>query len=702
MGCARFGGFAAPPLGALGDRKMPPRRAMLCAFSALFVLTPMFSFADTAPDATAGGPLLTTNADYQLPPSIDATVLIDRMTEIWARVYRPADLSSGPYPLVIILHGNHETCGIGSNPRLDNNCLYTTTGSCPDGYSMAPSYLGYSYLADLLASWGYVVVSINANRGINCGMGITFDDALNLARGRLVLRHLQWLSEWNRNGGTPDSLGVELQGQLDFSQVALIGHSRGGEGMRAAYNYYRDSGSPWPARIVTPLNVQGIFEIAPVDGQTSRTLNADATVWNVLLPMCDGDVSDLEGVKPFDRMMRVFNEARPTQKSTFTVWGANHNFYNTEWQRNDSPGCVDHPPLWMDGAYESSDQRQTGLFSAMAFIRGNIGPAAAPTFNQNFNPQFSLPSGLAALTRVERGYTDSPHSSVTRVFEDFINATGIGTYGFPTESSGLIVFQGGMPVHDSVQRAARIIWSVPGGYLQTNWTAAGDGRDVSDARTLDLRVSRGYDPSVDVLGNTDFSIQLSMADGSLSAPVQLSTYAYLTGPVGSGDANRHPVLQTARVPLGDFAGADLTQVRGVRLTFDITPTGFIWVTNIRLSNVSGLSGGAVPESAVEGTSLALFEENPAAPISGAADAQIRSVGKRADKRIGREIVVRRKAGRFPVGDALPTLRVGDTTLTKSRYADDGTTDTIIFEATGDPKGEATLQIGAQIYSLGNL
>jgi len=128
----------------------------------------------------------------------------------------------------------------------------------------------------------------------------------------------------------------------------------------------------------------------------------------------------------------------------------------------------------------------------------------------------NLPSGLASLTRVDRAYTDSPHSSITRVFEDFVNATGIGEYGFPIDSSGLILFQGGMAVHDSVQRAERIMWMEPSGYLQTNWTAEGDGRDVSSAGTLDLRVSRAFSDLNDPVVPTDFSIQLAMADGSLS------------------------------------------------------------------------------------------------------------------------------------------------------------------------------------------
>ena len=247
-------------------------------------------------------------------------------------------------------------------------------GTCQGGYDPINNHLGYQYLATNLASWGYIVVSINTNRGINGLVGPSlnaagvdnhaglynadinlsrYDPRLILTRGRLVLRHLQKLSEWNANGGTPSTVGVSLQGKLDFSNIGLMGHSRGGEGIRAAYNLYRGSGSPWQTRILSPLTFKGIFEISPTDGAADRILEADSLPWNVILPMCDGDVIRLPCVHPFDRLLRIvsapvtqYSENPKTQKSTFNVWGANHNFYNTEWQTTDSTGCIDQIPLF--------------------------------------------------------------------------------------------------------------------------------------------------------------------------------------------------------------------------------------------------------------------------------------------------------------------------------------------------------------------
>src|SRR5262249_14816521 len=113
----------------------------------------------TAPDATAPGPLPVTTGSYDLGAHIDDLVLpncqprsgYDCKIDVRAEVYRPTVLS-GTYPLVIFLHGNHGTCGrpyqsppdpsgMLGNPRIDDKVTYTGTGSCPVNYVESPSYL---------------------------------------------------------------------------------------------------------------------------------------------------------------------------------------------------------------------------------------------------------------------------------------------------------------------------------------------------------------------------------------------------------------------------------------------------------------------------------------------------------------------------------------------------------------------------------
>jgi hypothetical protein len=551
------------------------------------------SAADQGVLASSGGHggRRTVSAEYKFPASVDPEVQGDRPTELWARVYRPEPLDGdGRHPLLIFLHGNHATCGHGVDPRIDDNRTYTFTGTCPPGYVVTPNHDGYEYLASELAALGYVIVSINANRGINAAPGVPDDPGLNLARGRLILKHLALLSRWNNDiEPTPPELGASLAGRLDFGNVGLMGHSRGGEGARAAYNQYLDPESPWPGRIADPLAIRGIFEIAPVDGQTSRTLDATGTRWTVLLPMCDGDVVNLSGIRPFDRMMAPTVEQPPRFKASFTVWGANHNYYNTEWQLSDSPGCTGHEPLFSlePGVIGSAAQRETGRMPIVNFFRASVGKHREPFRRQLFNPLFPLPPSLTRITRVERGFNGSSDPSQALALEDFSNPTGTSRSGLPTVASGIAVEHLRLPEHALTHRGARLSWAAAGAetFFQTSVAAAGSGVSLARFGTLDLRVDRAEDPANPPEGTT-FSVQLVNADGSLSAAVSVGRFVKLRGPVGGPGPRLHSMLQTARLPLFEFRGAHLHAIQGVRLTFDRTPAGTVLVADIRAAGFS--------------------------------------------------------------------------------------------------------------------
>jgi hypothetical protein len=716
-----------------------------------------------APDATGSGGSVSSE-EYHLPAGIDNDVLTGRMTELWAKMYWPTNFSGGPYPLVAFLHGNHDTCGTGTNPRVDQptNPNYTLNGVCPPGYSVVNNHLGYEYLATQLASRGYVVTSINANRGITGAPNPDFlypDDGLHIfSRGRLVLKHLQYLNSWNsgpgafitgktlgtqrnnatgwfgmqitvgsqaitvyslgrifvtgsnqthslqivrasdnlvvgsvsismtggtngqfkyanlatpvrlaantsyyiassetRNkdkwydsntsvtstslatvngrvtstngttwstsGGVPNQvyipldfkyqiLNVNLANKLDFTNVGLMGHSRGGQGVLAAYNLYRNSGidprdTPadimWSNRIPA-MNIKGIFEIGPTDfllptasnGTGAQWLGADGIAWNVLLPMCDGDVRDLQGVRIFDRLM-TGTESPATQKSTYTAWGTNHNFFNTEWQQSEVLArCTGagNTQLFANPAPDgtgSSNQRMIGAASLLAFFRANVGASASPLFNQNFNPRYEVPNvtTITPKPRVDQGFTPSPNPTVTKVLFDFSSSSfpGIETLNIPSPILGTIV-----PNHASSLSAAFVTWGGAscGTYLQVNWQNPNTGDNISGYQTLDFRISRADDP-LNSSTSTNFQIQLIAANGdSTGASVPLKKYVSLTGPVGIQDVSGpgdglHPILQTVRVPLTDFANANLTQVRGVRFIFSDTTSGSVFIANLRLS-----------------------------------------------------------------------------------------------------------------------
>jgi hypothetical protein len=77
--------------------------------------------------------------------------------EVVAEVTAPAN-DIGPMPLVLFLHGRHSTCYLGGPDGEESG-----DWPCPDGWRPVPSYTGYRYIADVLASQGYLTVSIAAN-----------------------------------------------------------------------------------------------------------------------------------------------------------------------------------------------------------------------------------------------------------------------------------------------------------------------------------------------------------------------------------------------------------------------------------------------------------------------------------------------------------------------------------------------------------
>ena len=636
---------------------------------------------------------------YKLPAKVDATVTTSLATELWAQVWRPD--TGGPYPLIIFLHGNHATCGRfdpGLGIRVDDRCDYTTSGTCPAGYVRVPSHAGYNYVTKRIASFGYVVVSINANRGVNCAGGVSGDAGLNLRRGRLVLRHMQELSKWNAGTATPPpSLGFSLLGLLDFSHVGLMGHSRGGEGMRAAIAQFRDAGSPWPARIGA-AGFEALFEIGPVDGQTSRILNATGLDWNVLLPGCDGDVSNLQGVRPLDRMLKIGAETKNLNKSSLEVFGANHNFYNTQWQQSDSSGCQGQTAIF-PATGGSAGQRTTASVPLLRFFRAQVGPAATPILARIFDPSYALPAAMTAVTQFARGFTPAPRRARNFIIDDFNRATGTSSKGFANQSSGLTQYVHGAasPTHDSTQRAAAVNWSTPGGFLQMNASAV--GADVSLFRSLEFRValrcfSTLCSSSPKPTGDVDFSISLANGDGTFSSPVTLKSYAVVRRPVASSFATLNTVLQTVRIPLADFSGADLSQYRGVRFTFDRTAPASIFLANVRLDRTPAGPGGlAVTTSAAGGMSGAIMQvASPAETNRIVAIRPSKLASEAAADQPAVEIELYSSRA-FPIGGALPVLQIGGNSYNLSRLAGHDSHGLIFMLAVSD---YAALQGGADV------
>ncbi|WP_217249834.1 hypothetical protein [Streptomyces sp. AC602_WCS936] len=272
------------------------------------------------------GRFATTTGDYTLDPirlpDLSAPV------EMRGLVVAPKG-ATGKRPLALFLHGRHGTCYV---PGRGEEAV-TIDWPCADGARPIPSHRGYLEDQKLLASQGYVTVSVSAN-GIN-GQDGDLEDGGAQARSSLVRSHLARWADWAAHSATAPR-AVRRGPKADLSRVLLVGHSRGGEGVdRAAMDSLypppaNQDGGPGRAR----WNIRGTVLIGPTAfGQNPVPDVPSLTI----LPGCDGDVSDLQGQLYVDGTRGV-SRGRALH-SAVHITGANHNYFNSEW----TPGQAEAP-----------------------------------------------------------------------------------------------------------------------------------------------------------------------------------------------------------------------------------------------------------------------------------------------------------------------------------------------------------------------
>jgi hypothetical protein len=330
--------------------------------------------------------------------SIDLAAIGGVKGELEGKLYLPT--TGGARPTVILLHGRHSSCyGDGEQNPLRWPCPATPT-SAPARLSI-PSYLGYDGTARALASNGYSVVSISAN-SINANDNQLAADQGAQARGQLILDTLTMLK--NANAGAPVSyfdawknrtvtLGqaltdgtaalaeragafltpvepldnvtaTTLVGKFDLSNIGLMGHSRGGEGVTYAATLNNALAQPWAIKSILPL--------APVD--FARMTVPDVPM-NVILPYCDGDVSNQQGQHLLDDSRYAYDD--DVLRSGVWAMGANHNFYNTVW----TPGLF---------AFSSSDDWSGSTARRTEPICGNDPSVSATSIRMTAAEQYAM------------------------------------------------------------------------------------------------------------------------------------------------------------------------------------------------------------------------------------------------------------------------------------------------------------------------
>jgi hypothetical protein len=495
-----------------------------------------------------------TSTDYQLA----AVKLpgIGQRSEMVGHIVTPVDATNAS-PLVLFLHGRHEPCyrPRGPAPGAARSVVGARVWSCPPGQVPIPSYLGYDYVQRRLASQGYVTVSISAD-AINA-LDFQDDDGGAAARAALVRDHLRaWV-------GFADS----ATHPADLSNVVLVGHSRGGEGVnRASLNLPGDEG----------YHISGQVLIGPTDFAFQA---APATPTVTILPYCDGDVSDLQGQNFTDDGRDVTVD--PTHDLAFhssvLVMGADHNFFNSEW----TPGISAAPSFddWggaPDGTCGSAtparlsaaQQRKVGR----AYIAGAVhlfadgddsvlpmfdgSPVAVPSAGGADVRSHAIGGGIVTVRPGIEGIASADATAAVRL------CTGV------SDSDDATSCQRGLSSGRAPHWPSDFFTGVPlRQFLEVGWTSSGQQggldldqpSDLSSDSHLDLRTI--VDPRG---GAVRLGVTLSDADGRTTV---------LT-PVGGGNLAPLPVGgfslakrwgQDLRVSLAGVTGIDLSRVTQVGL-----------------------------------------------------------------------------------------------------------------------------------------
>ncbi len=218
------------------------------------------------------------------------------------RVWYPE--GEGPFPLVLIVHGNHKMQEF-SDP-------------------------GYGYLGELMASRGFIFVSVDENffNG-SWPAGLSRE---NDGRGWLLLQHLRVWKKWNGEESNP------FFSKVDMNNIALAGHSRGGEAAAIAGAFNHLSHYPDDATVLFDFNfsIRAIISIAPSDQQykpAGKPTPLENINYLVLQGAHDADCSFFMGERQFNRVR--FTDGNYWFKASLYSYRSNHGQFNAVWGDND-------------------------------------------------------------------------------------------------------------------------------------------------------------------------------------------------------------------------------------------------------------------------------------------------------------------------------------------------------------------------------
>ena len=570
------------------------KKHLLLLLLLLCCLTKQNATAQTTPDPGVPGTHAVVKGEYNLgdlawkPPGFPDSV------EVRGSVHYPADLSSGPFPVLFFLHGRHDCCYDTTDPT-NTNSDWPCTGT----YKAITSYEGYDYLANTMASHGYIVVSVSCN-AINAADDTVADYGMS-GRGQLLQHHMDLWNSYNTSAGGPfDSLFI---GKLDMQRVGTMGHSRGGEGVIFNALYNQSLGSPY--------GIKAVITLAPVD--FLRHVMHGTPLLNVA-PYCDGDVNDIQGVHFYDDS-RYTDSTDEAPKHSVLMLGANHNYFNTVWTpgsyiaggvddwlyyfSNSDPHCGESAST----RFDTTTQKAAFNAYAAAFYRIYIGHETqfSPILDVNdiAPPLSSLldssnvfvsyqpaKSDRRDINRTDSLYTDTLNSLGGRVTDSGISATAICGGGLAEPDCGITVNAAQKP-HDGS------IYTMGVSQMKMSWADTTSwylneiphtSQDASAFENIIFRAAVNFNTSP---FNTplDFTVQLIDSEGVVSNAVisHFSNSLFFQQGIEPGDLPK-VLLNTISLPLTAFTGVNKQKLRFVKFLFNKNASGSFVFSDLAFSS----------------------------------------------------------------------------------------------------------------------
>lgn len=523
--------------------------------------------------------------------------------------------AEGRFPLVLVVHGNHS----------------------PTDYSDP----GYDYLGELLASRGYILVSLDMNF-IN---GISRE---NDGRGWMMLEHLRVWHDFDEDADNP------FQGHVDLENIAIMGHSRGGEAVTHAAAFNRLDRYPDDANVEFDYgySIKSVVAIAPVDGQyvpTGRKVPMKDVNYLVFHGSHDGDVTSFHGLRPYGRL--EFSPDFDGFKAAVYMYRANHGQWNSVWNSFDR-GPRSARSLDLRYLVDPADQRRMAEIYVGSFLGATLKGETEwlPLFRDHRVAGEWLPKTMY-ITRMEAA------GNVTLAdFEGDIDVT-TGVSGVTLRGDSLATWREATLGLRSRNQAAtsasqenQAVWLGWNNRIRGDTTIHGppavyelslepgmaSSASVGADWSVDLHLSatermpsprrdprpedeRGADEENEEDAETsdeeesedgglppiDLSVELEDASGR-TARVPLSAYGPIRRPLEIRILRRQDleassdhselVLQSYHLPMQDFIAAtpgfDPGTVRAVRLVFDRQAVGEVVVDDIGFSRLPSAFWGA--------------------------------------------------------------------------------------------------------------